>query len=187
MAKHHPKNEQIKRAYFLYLEEAQRMAPKSVDQVAAALAQFETSTGHRDFAAFHIEQARRFKRLLADQTDAKTGRPLAKVTITARLKALRRFFHWLAGQPGYRSRIAYADADYFNPSANDGRIAGARRERPVPSIEQVRHVLAHMPTGTAIERRDRALIAFALLTGARDDAIASLSLRHVDLGRRLLD
>jgi hypothetical protein len=60
MRKHHPKNERIKRQYFTYLEEAGRMNPSSVDQVAAAIAQFETSTGHRDFGAFHFEQARKF-------------------------------------------------------------------------------------------------------------------------------
>lgn len=38
-----------------------------------------------------------------------------------------------------------------------------------------------MPAGTAIERRDRALIAFTLLTGARDSAIASMKLKHIDL------
>ena len=66
MRKHHPKNERIKRKYFTYLEEANRMSASSVDQVAAAIAQFEASTGHRDFAVFHIEQARKFKRQLAD-------------------------------------------------------------------------------------------------------------------------
>lgn len=45
-------------------------------------------------------------------------------------------------------------------------------------------MLAAMPAGTDIERRDRALIAFTLLSGARDDAIASMSIRHVDLDRR---
>ena len=38
-----------------------------------------------------------------------------------------------------------------------------------------------MPSGTEIERRNRALIAFTLLTGARDSAIASMRLKHVDL------
>jgi integrase/recombinase XerD len=31
------------------------------------------------------------------------------------------------------------------------------------------------------ERRNRALVAFTLLTGARDSAIASMKLKHVDL------
>ena len=38
-----------------------------------------------------------------------------------------------------------------------------------------------MPADNEIERRDRALIAFTLLTGARDSAIASMKLKHVDL------
>jgi integrase len=184
MRKHHPKNERIKRKYFAYLEEAKRMSPSSVDQVAAAIKQFEASTGYRDFAAFHIEQARRFKRLLAESINPATDKPLAKATTYARLMATKAFFVWLAGQAGYKSAVAYSDADYFNPSNNDGRIAKAVREKPAPTLEQIRHVLGVMPTKTDIEKRDRALVAFAIMSGARADAMASMSLRHVDLDRR---
>jgi integrase len=38
-----------------------------------------------------------------------------------------------------------------------------------------------MPTSTELEQRNRALVAFTLLTGARDGAIASMKLKHVDL------
>jgi integrase len=38
-----------------------------------------------------------------------------------------------------------------------------------------------MPGSSEIKRRDRAVVAFALLTGARDGAIASMKLKHVDL------
>ena len=38
-----------------------------------------------------------------------------------------------------------------------------------------------MPANTAVERRNRALVAFTTLTGARDGAIASFKLKHVDL------
>jgi integrase len=184
MRKHHPENERIKRRYFIYLREAKRLSEHSVDQAAAAIAAFETATNYRDFRKFHIEQARRFKRVLDEQVNRKTGKPLAKATIHARLMALKAFFQWLADQPGYRSRIAYADSEYFNPSANDGRIARTTREREAPTREQIRQVLEAMPSGTPIERRDRALIAFAILTGARDNALASLKLKHVDMARR---
>lgn len=183
MQKHHPENERIKRAYFAYLEEARRMSPKSVDQVAAAISAFEVSTGHKTFRAFHLEQARAFKRKLFEVTNPATGKPLAKATIHARLMALKTFFEWLAGRPGYR-RITFSDAEYFNPSANDSRVATARRERPVPTIDQIRHVLSSMPHLTTLEKRDRALVAFTLLSGARDSAISSLSLKHVDVTAR---
>jgi integrase len=41
-----------------------------------------------------------------------------------------------------------------------------------------------MPLATVIERRDRALVCFAILSGARDDALASLAVKHVDLETR---
>lgn len=67
------------------------------------------------------------------------------------------------------------------------RIARAVREKPFPSVEQVNHVLAGAPSTTDIELRDRALIAFALLTGTRDGALASLKLKHIDLAQSRLD
>jgi integrase len=54
-------------------------------------------------------------------------------------------------------------------------------------LEQVKHVINTMPAGTEIERRNRALIAFTLLTGARDRAIASMKLKHVDLAANCLN
>jgi integrase len=184
MRKHHPQNIRIKRRYLAYLEEARRLNASTVDQVAAAIDLFQASTGHRDFKAFHIEQARKFRRQLHEAVVGTTGKPLAQATIHARLMAVKGFFVWLAGQPGYRSRLTYSDADYFNPSASESRIARAVRERPSPTIEQIQSVLKAMPALTDIQRRDRALIAFVLLSGARDNAIASLSIKHVDLMQR---
>ncbi len=84
-------------------------------------------------------------------------------------------------EPGYKSRVQYSDAEYFNLSDKDTRIATAQREQKGPTLEQVKHVINTMPASTEIERRNRALIAFTLLTGARDSAIASMKLKHVDL------
>jgi integrase len=182
--KHHPQNERIKCEYFTYLEQAKRMSPSSVDQVAAAIAQFEQSTNFKDFRKFHIAQAVSFKDRLQNHVNSETGRPLAKATIHSRLMAMKTFAIWLAGRPGYRSRINYSDADYFNLSANDERVAKAVRVRPVPSLDEIRKALGAMPIGTVLERRNRAVIAFALVSGARDNAIGSFSLKHVDLAAR---
>jgi integrase len=184
MRRHHPQNERIKREYFNYLEQAKRMSRNSVDQVAAAISQFEQSTNFKDFRKFHIAQAMAFKERLQRHVHSETGKTLAKATIHSRLMALKAFTIWLAGRPGYRSRISYADADYFNVSANDERIAKAVRTRPVPSLDDIRAALAAMPAGRELERRDRAVVAFALLSGGRDNAIASFSLKHIDVAAR---
>jgi integrase len=181
MTKTNAANERIKRDYFRYLAEAKGRDEATIDGVAKALARFEASTRARDFKRFHREQAVAFKRELAEALNARTGEKLSKATVHSTLRHLREFFFWLAREPGFRSHVAYADADYFNLSDKDVAVARARREKRVPTLDQVRHVLASMPTATALERRDRALIAFAMVTGARIGALASFRLGHVDL------
>ncbi len=181
MRKHSPENERIKRQYFAFLREAKRHSEPTVDAAAKALHRFEEFTRYRDFKAFHFEQAVAFKRHLADQKGAQSGEKLSKATLYAALTQLKRFFQWLAGQPGYKSRFEYTDAEYFNLSEKDTRVATAQREQRAPTLEQIKHVIQTMPCRTEIERRNRALIAFTLMTGARDRAIASMKLKHVDL------
>lgn len=187
MPKHNAANTRIKREYFAYLKEAKRRDEASIDAVAKALARFEEANGHKDFKSFHREQAVAFKRKLDAALNEKTGKPLSRATVHSTLSALRAFFEWLAGQPGYKSRLRYSDADYFNLSEKDVRIAKAARVKPFPSLEQIHHVLSVMPADSAVELRNRALIAFAILTGARDGALASFKLKHVDLAQGRVD
>lgn len=181
MKKHSPANERIKRKYFAFLKEAKRHSEPTVDAAAKALNRFEVYTKYRDFKAFHFEQAIAFKRHLAKQKGQQSGKRLSKATLHATLTQLKRFFQWLAWQPGYKSRIQYSDAEYFNLSDKDTRIATAKRQQKVPTMEQIKHVINTMSVDTEIERRNRTLVAFTLLTGARDSAIASMKLKHVDL------
>jgi integrase len=187
MTSHNAANERIKRQYFTYLAEALGHSEQTIDAVAKAIARFEAYTRYKDFKSFHIERAKAFKRDLADQRGHRSGEPLSKATLYATLTALKRFFVWLAGQPGYKSRLSYLDAEYFNLSAKETRIAKATRSARVPTLEQIRHVIQFMPATTDVERRDRALIAFTILTGARDGAIASFKLRHIDIAEGKID
>ncbi|MFZ0663958.1 MAG: tyrosine-type recombinase/integrase [Acidobacteriaceae bacterium] len=181
MTKHNPENERIKRRYFAYLKEAKRHSEPTVDAAAKALSRFEEYTRHRPFKAFHVQQAVAFKRHLAEQTGQKSGEKLSKATLHVTLTQLKQFFFWLADQPGFKAHLQYSDADYFNLSEKDTRIATAQRERKAPTLEQVKYVIETMPSGNEIERRNRALVAFTFSTGTRDSAIASMKLKHVDL------
>ena len=102
------------------------------------------------------------------------------------MRYLREFFLWLSGQPGYRSRIRFGDTAYFRISEKDARAAGTVNDRPVPTLDQIDKALRGMPVTTVIQRRNRAVFAFITLTGARDDAVASLRLKDVDLTKRMV-
>jgi len=181
MSRKSPENARIKRQYFEYLKAAKGYDEATVDAHADAIARFERSTGGKPFKAFHIAQATAFRDKLHKELSKTTGKPLSKSTVYQTLTAMRAFVLWLAGQPGFKRRIQYADADYFKPSLKDARTVSSRPERPFPTLEQVRHAILTMQAETEIQRRDRAIVAFTLLTGARDRATVTLQLRDVDV------
>ncbi|TWX65948.1 site-specific integrase [Colwellia demingiae] len=181
MKNHDINNERIKRKYITFMKEAKRHSEASIDCISKAIKRFEEYTKFKDFKAFHFNQAVAFKNSLLSQKSLKTGENLSKSTINGTCNHLKVFFQWLAQQTGYKSRFNYTDADYFNLSEKDTRIAGARRKKPIPTLEQITHVLEKMPSQTDIEKRNRAIMAFTVLTGARDSATASFKVKHVDL------
>ena len=187
MTKANPANERVKRDYIEYLGHALGRDEATIDRVAKSLARFEDSTGRKDFKRFHRQQAVAFKTRLTCEKSSRTGKPLSKATVFAILSDLRTFFLWLAREPGFKSHIGYADADYFNLSDKEVAVARAPRDKRVPSLEQARRVLRGMPSGSLVERRNRALFAFAMITAARVGALASFRLKHVDLAAGLVN
>jgi len=154
MKTHNPENERTKRDYFGYLKNARGINETSIDAAAKAIARFEASTRYKSFKAFHHEQANAFKRQLAAQIGQRSGAPLSKATLRQTLAALKSFFEWLSGQPGFRSKFTYTDAAYFSLALKDATIARASRETRVPTLEQIQRVLDTMPIETEVERRN---------------------------------
>ena len=94
---------------------------------------------------------------------------------------MKQFFHWLAGRSGFGKVLSYEDVGYFNNTRKAGRVAHTQREIPYPSAQQAAHAFQAMPFETGFQKRDKALFAFFMLTGARDGAVASLKLKHVNV------
>lgn len=180
MRKYNAENERLKRRYEQYLREAKGQDDKSIDKMRAALVKFEDSTKYKPFKSFRIDQARQFKDAL---TRAKTvhGKPLALTTIDATLRLVKGFFHWLAGQQGFKKVLTYTEVEYFNNNRNDARAAHAQRAVQYPSAKAAYHAFQAMPDRTELERRDKAMFAFLVITGARIGAVSSLRLKHINL------
>jgi integrase len=181
MAKRSNENLRIKRKYLVWLKEARGLSEASIDKAAASISSYEQFLDGKGFRGFHAERARAFKRHLSKAKTHGPGKPLSPGTINGILRDLMAFLNWLADQPGYKSKIHRSDIAYLSP---DRKSETARRNtcwKPHPSPAQVRALIAQMPDGMVLERRDRALISFLFLTGSRETAAISLSLGHIDL------
>lgn len=189
MLKYVEENERLKRAYATYLRHAKGQDDASIDQARAAIRRFEESTKFKPFKKFHRQQAVDFKEFLSRQKNARTKKPLSFSTVDATLRLVKAFFHWLVGRVGFKKVLSYADVEYFNNTRRAARVAHTAREIPYPSMLQAAHAFQAMPFETEFQKRDKALFAFLMLTGARDGAVASLKLKHVnvDLGHVFQD
>ena len=183
--KYNAKNERIKREYYQFLKEAKGRSQATIDNVNKAINRFEKETNYLDFNKFNKNVAIAFKRKFSTQKSLKSGKLISKSTYTTTLRNLKEFFLWLRFKTGYK-RIDIYHVEYLNPKESELKIARSRKIKKYPTLDQIQAVIASIKPISDVERRNRALIAFTLLTGMRDSAIASLKLKHIYLEKKLV-
>ena len=183
MAKRNSDNLRIKRKYLVWRKDAKGLSDASIDKSAASISAYEDYLDGTDFRSFHSERARGFKRRLSSQISQRSGKKLSQSSINGILREISAFFHWLADQPGYKSKIHRPDIEFLAPDRKSETTRRTSCWKPHPSPAQVLRLLNHMPAGTELERRNRALVAFLFLTGSREGAAITLCLGHIDLAR----
>ena len=172
-------NEQIKQTYFEFLKHVDGKSPKTIIQHEKSILKFEKAIGFKNFKTFDQKQAIAFKGSFNE-------RRLSISTIASTINQVKRFFGWLRLQHGYKRSIKDNDIGYLNLSDKDKRAASAPADKHYPSLKLIERVVEAMPHATAIEMRDRALIAFTAITGIRDGATISLKLKHFDISQNLV-
>lgn len=172
MTKVNHKNERLK---LDWLEELERDdSPSTIDHKLAALACFEEATDYQDFTQITVEAVDRFIKFV----NAKPTRSRTKV---AAVNSVKGFFQWMVMDERIKGKKARKPINALRLKRKDRTASYARTARPIATLAQIKTAVEAMPKTTAIERRNRALIAFTLVSGARDGAIISMRVKHVDL------
>src|ERR1700733_1351175 len=181
MAKFNPENERIKRQYLGWEKEANGKGDQTLNNIRAALYLFEEFTQFSSFKQLTKETIIAFKKDLMQKKNQRTKAPVSKIYLLHTTKYLKSFFIWLCSQKGYKKRISPPDLAYFNLSDRDMQIAYSKPTKKIPTLNQIERVVEKMPAETEVQKRDRALIAFLILTGMRVNAVTSLKLKHVSI------
>ncbi|MBU1706131.1 tyrosine-type recombinase/integrase [Patescibacteria group bacterium] len=179
-------NEVLKKQYFLYLKEVKGFSKDSVDAYERAIQLWQESTDNKEFSGFGKQQARTFKIWIRSRTN-RNEEGLSLTYIYNVLRRLKGFFEWLSMQPHYKSKVSQIDIEHLSLSKKETRIAIQPNKREIPSMEEVIKVIETIKIGSDVDRRDRALICFTLLTGARISAIYSMPMMAFDEETLTLD
>lgn len=183
MKLYHSQNERIKHEYFVYLKNARQLAPITISSIQKSIFRLEEFTSFKNFRTFGKRQAIEYKAHLQNTLAVRSKKPLTKPTVLNNINQLKSFLFWLQDQPSYKSRIKKYDIDYLNLLRKEVRSAKEPKFKPFPTIRELETVLSAMPNCSDVEKRDKAMLAFIILTGIRDSAVISLKLKHITISR----
>ena len=156
---------------------AGRYDTKTIEAHLASIRHFERFIDLKPFQSVTSDDVAAWReKLLSDE-----GEKLSRSTIRHRASHLRSFFDWLSNQTGYR-RLTNT-IDYFALPRRFKELKPLR-PREYPTLEIAADMLRSLPDGTLKQRRDRAIFAFAFVSGFRADALITLRIRHVDVTMR---
>ena len=181
------KNELIKRRFFDYLKNSKGFSQKSIESYEQAIWRWEEYTHKADFAQFNKTTAELFKDWVKMKKKANSEERVSISYCYDILRYLKVFFEWLSKQAGYKSKINQSAIDYLNLTRKEIRIATQPKSVDFPSLEDIKAVIENIKGNSEIEKRDKALISLAFLTGARIEAIITLSMGCFDKKRMIID
>lgn len=187
MTKNILQNEQRKREFFEYLRGAEGFAESSVHTFAEAITQWQLFSENEDFGNFNKTRALAFRDWLKNRpSNTETGQ-VSLATQYNYLRRVKRFFKWLSEQPNYRNRILKNDVEFLKLSKKEARVATAGTTRQMPTLDEAKEIIGSIIVRNEIDKRDRAMISFALITGIRIFALVSLKMKSFDREKKLID
>lgn len=159
---------------------AGRYNPKTVQAHLVSIRDFEMFLKGAHFSKVKPKHAGQYRdhlvRLLAR---AKEDGGLSNSTVRHRVSHLKAFFEWVRGQEGYR-RLSASIPSYFALPRSASAPQAKEKRKEYPTLDEAWRMVELMPKKTLIQRRDRAMVSFAFMSGFRAAALTALRFKHVD-------
>jgi len=151
-----------------------RLAESTISQMLNAIEKYQEFTEYRNFKQFDLKSVNKYVRHLRDLN-------LSVSTINGYLTNLRNFLEWLSYQTSYKSRIKLDVVELLSINNNELNQLNKSINKDYPTIEQAKTIFDAVTVKNDVDRRDKALIAFATLTGIRSEALRTLTLGSIDI------
>lgn len=171
-------NDRVIHAWQTY---AGRHSEKTIEAYLTNIRSFEEALGGMPFEKITQADVAAYRdRLIAlSKADPSQG-GLSKATVRKRASQLRKFLNWLREQEGYR-KLRTDIAGYLElPKAMEAKQL-VEIKRAYPTIEEAVEMVLQMPSGVRVERRQRAMVACAFITGFRAGVLTTMRLKHLNV------
>lgn len=152
---------------------------KTIEQIRRAIESYEDCTGHKDFRLFNMKYAIEYINYIKTKS-------LSLNTRRSYLRNLKDFFEWLSDKPSYKSKIKQEDIDLLSISNNETNQIARKINLDYPTFEQAKQIVESIEIKNEIDKRDKAMISFAILTGIRVSALMTITLGSIDIDKMMV-
>lgn len=173
-------NVNIIREYFVRLKEGKGYAQVTSESKLRDVIEFDLYLNGQDYRRLTKEIAIEYKKFLREKKWQ--GNPIGLKTVSQKLSSIVEFYNWLRIQPRYKSRVDGSAIEYFSLSLGERNALKTQVNlRDIPSLDDILNLIKSIKGNSEIEMRDRALIAFILMSGIRVGSITTLKLADFDI------
>jgi site-specific recombinase XerD len=158
MTKMNPKNERLKLDYEDCLKNDEGLAESTITQKLDAIYRYEMATDFEDFKTFDRKKAIAFIGTI-------TGTTLANATRLSIVNHVKAFFKSLAMDGVINGKKSRRTIAALRLSRKDTRAGQGQKPKAFATVAKFKRIVENMPSDTAIQLRNRALIAIAPLSG----------------------
>ena len=163
---------------------AGRYDPKTMQAHLVSIRDFEKFLEGLAFSKTTPKQAGQYRDHLVNlRSLKKESGGISNSTARHRASQLAAFFTWLRGQEGYK-RLSRSLPDYFALPRSVSAQQLPEAQKVYLTLEDANRMVAKMPGKNLVQRRDRAMVAFAYISGLRAGALTSVRFKHLDLNAR---
>ncbi len=171
-------NEKLKKKYLDRLKDADGLSEASVVSISRAINKYDVFSETENYRMISPAKAIAFKQWLLEQQNR--GTPVSLSTTYGILRHFRGFVKWLSAEPRFKSQSLRDSVSYLKLDQNQNQEATATKLVEAPSLDHVKTLVFSIEQTDEVSKRDGALIAFLLLSGMRDLAVATLPLGCFD-------
>jgi integrase len=173
------------RVIYKWLSYAGRYDVKTIDRHLSAIRYGEALLQGKPFQTLTTDDVSKVRDDLKRRAKWGATDHLSSSSIKHTVSHLIAFIEWLLKQDGFK-RLPKDITGYLKLPKATVAASTAAKSKDFPTLEDAEGLLKQMPSKTLVEQRARAIFAIAFLGALRADTIASLKIKHFDIGNKLI-
>jgi integrase len=171
--------------YRVFLASSSELKVDTIDEHLRSLSRMSHFFANKPFEKVTIQDVINFKNELRRLLKVENCEGLSRSTVLHILDRCEAFFQCFKRQPSVG-----IDGDlpgYFNSSRHERTSASGMAKEISLTFDEALRIFQNMPSTSAVELRNKAIVAMFIVTGMRISALISLRGRHVNIHTRWIN